>query len=226
MTRPTRCSISRGLPRFDAIRAEHVAPAVDDAARATRAPPSSASSTDPRAPTWDDGRRAARRRARPARSRVGRRAPSQRGRQHAGDARRLPRQPAEDHGVLHRPRPGRAAVRALPRARRVARVRVARCGEAPRRRRTSCATSGWAAPSCPTPGRRASRRSRKSSRRCRRAFDDNLLDATNAWALYVDDAARARRRAGRRGRRSARGRAGRRHATAGSSRCACPATCR
>ena len=57
-----------------------------------------------RPPTWDNVVAPLADRARPPRSRVGRRAPSERGRQHAGAARRVQRQPAERHGVPHRPR--------------------------------------------------------------------------------------------------------------------------
>jgi hypothetical protein len=92
--------------------------------------------------------------ARSARPRMGRRAPSQRGREHAPMARCLSREPSQDHGVLHRPRAGPAALRALPRARRRAVVRNARRAESGARWRTNCAISAWAARSCPRRRRR------------------------------------------------------------------------
>ena len=157
-----------GLPRFDAIRPEHVTPAVDallaDARRAIE------TSRPTRArPTWDTRRRAARRVARPPRPRVGRRAPPERRREHAGAARRVQREPAEDHRVPHRPRAGPAPVRQVSRAARAAGVRDARRRAEAGWSTTSCATSSSPAPSSPTPARRASRPCRRSSPTCRRS---------------------------------------------------------
>ena len=78
----------------------------------------------------------------------------------------------------------------------------------------------------PTPEGPIQGRRRRSSPTLSAKFDDNVLDATNAWSLYVDDEARARRHSRRRAGRGAGGGEGRRQARAGSSRCACPATCR
>ena len=57
-------------------------------------------------------------------------------------------------------------------------------------------------------------------------FDDNVLDATDDWALYVDERGRARRTCPPTSRRSPGGCRSRRQSRDASSRCACPATCR
>ena len=198
------------------------------AARAARAPPSSASR--PIRVAADVGQRWSSRW--PTRSTAsiarGARSPSQCGRQHAGAARRVSRATcrrsprstptsAQDVRLYARYRALRdvAGVR-VARRRATQRVDRQRAARLPAGRRRAAATRR----------RRASRPSRRSSPSSSAKFDDNVLDATNAWALYVDDAARARRRSRRRDRRGARGSAGRRQAPAGSSRCACPATCR
>ena len=216
-----------GLPRFDAIRPEHVTPAVDHAARRTRARPSSAS--QPTRPTPDvvHARRADRRHARPLRSRVERRASSQRRRQHAGAARCVQREPAEGDRVLQRPLRRTCACTAS----------IARCA-----RRTH-----YAALDSPQ------RKLVDNELRDFKLGGAELADADKArsrpmqeelggavHALRGEPARRDQRmgplRRGRerslrgvparRGRRGARRGASRGHAAAGSSRCACRATCR
>ncbi len=80
------------------------------------------------------GRRAHRGGPRPPRSRLERRRTPECRRQHAGDPRRLQRQPAEDHGVLRRHRAGHAPVRAVPCAGTRPFVRHPRSGKAQGRR--------------------------------------------------------------------------------------------
>ncbi len=175
-----------GLPRFGRIRAEHIVPAIDvllDDARAC----GRRRGARHRAGDVGDGRRSDRSGVRPPGPRVGRGAAPERSRQHTGDPRRLQRRAAHGHGVPCRHRAGpprrlRAFAR-WPMGRRSARSMP----RGARSSRTRCAISAWAAPSCPTRTRRDSRRSRKSLRRCRRPFDDNVLDSENAWAHYVDD---------------------------------------
>ena len=159
--------------------------------------------------TWRDFVRAAGGRERAPAPRVGRRRAPERRDEQPRAARGLQREPAQGHPVLHRARPAPGAVRAS--SRRCAaspRVRAASRARSARSWRTSCATSGWAAPSCrPTKKARfkaiRERLSQLSSR-----FSDNLLDATNAFAHYVTDAARGRRHPGGRAAGGARSGAG------------------
>ena len=101
---------------------------------------------------------------------------------------------------------------------------AARCRADASSSRTSSATSGWAAPSCP-PARKARLKAVEEELADLSAkFDDNVLDATNDFALYVDDEARL---AGIPADVLAAARADARASgprPAGSSRCACPAT--
>ena len=53
--------------------------------------------------------------------------------------------------------------------------------------RTSCAISGWAARSCPRRRKTRLKAVEEELASLAAKFDDNLLDATNAWALYVTD---------------------------------------
>ena len=139
---------------------------------------------------------------------------SERGRQHAGDPRRLQRRAAEGHRVLRRHRAGpRAGSRAFARSPRRRRSRRS----TPRGARSSttrCAISGWAAPSSPATDKARFKAVQEELATLSAKFDDNVLDSENAWAHYVDDAAglagvpgRRRRRGARRG-AQADGRAG------------------
>ena len=216
MTRPTtiRCSISRGLPRFDAIRAEHVTPAVDALlarrARRGRAP----SPRTPRPPTWDTV-------AEPladALDRLDRAwgavAPSQRGREHARAARRVQRATCR-----RSPRSTPTSAQdlrlfaPLSRARRVARrsrrstprsasaidneLRDFRLGGAELPRGAEGAPQGGA---------------RRSSPSSRRSSTTTCSTRPTPGRSTSTDAARAGRRAGRRARRGARRGRGRRQA--------------
>ena len=216
-----------GLPRFDAIRAEHVTPAVDDAARRRARATVERSRPTRGAADLGQRRRAARRRRSTASTARGARCatstPSSARRSCATPTtRNLPK----IDGVLHRPRAGPAAVRALQGARR-ARPRSRRSTPAQRRvvdNELRDFRLGGA--ELPDAQQGALQGVQEELADLSAQFDDNVLDATNAWALYVDDDARARRRSG--GRASPR-RAPRRRPTArpaGSSRCACRATCR
>ena len=159
-----------GLPRFDAHRARARDAGGRRAARATRARPIERVAADPRPPTWDERRRADRRRARPARSRVERGAPPQRGRQHAGAARRLQRQPAEGHGVLHRPRRRTSAcTRSTARSPRPPAFAALDAGAAQGRRQRAARLPPRRRRAAATRERRASRPCRRSSRSCRRS---------------------------------------------------------
>ena len=215
-----------GLPRFDAIRAEHVAPAVDtllaDARASGRARRHGSRSRPPGTTVVEPLADV----ARPARSRVGRRPAPQRRRQHAGAARRLQRQPAEGHRVPHRPRPGPAPVRPLSRAGRVARLRAR---STPRRRRVVAnelrdfRLGGAELPDDAQgalQGRAGRARQPVGAVRRQRARRDQRVGALRRRR------SRARRRAGRRARRGARARPQPTGSPAGSSRCACPAICR
>ena len=99
---------------------------------------------------------------------------------------------------------GRAPVRALPRACRLARHsrRSIRPGAAWSTMR--CAISGCPARSSPAAPKARFKAIEEELASLSSRFDDNLLDATNAWALYVDDAVAPGRRARRRRRRGAR----------------------
>ncbi len=174
------------LPRFAAIRPEHVAPAVDALVAEGRATIERIAASDA-APTWesfvqplDD-----------ANERLSR-AWSQVSHLNAvvntpGAARRLQRRAAARHPVLRRAGAGPAPARGLQGAARRERFRRISRPPASAASRTSCATSAWAARSLRRRRRRASSRSRRSSRSSRPRFQDNLLDATNAFALYVTD---------------------------------------
>ncbi len=213
----------RGLPRFDAIRPAHVAPAVDALAPRRRAPRWSGSPTDTRPATWDIV-------AEPLvepldrLDRVwGAAAPSQRGRQHARMARCLSREPSQDHRVLHRPRAGSAPLRALPRARRRAVVRDARRARSGGPWTNELRDFRLGGAELPAPQKARLKAVEEELASLAAKFDDNLLDATNAWALYVTDprelagipdSVLADARAAARSRRPGR---------AGSSRCTCRA---
>ena len=112
-----------------------------------------------------------------------------------GAARGLQREPAQGHPVLDRARPEparcsrstrrcaprRASRRSRPRGSEDRRQRAARLP--PRRRGAAAATQKA----------RFTPRSRRSSRELVARSQENVLDATNAFALYVDRRARARR---------------------------------
>jgi oligopeptidase A len=94
------------------------------------------------------------------------------------------RRAAVGYCILYRPRAGPQALRALSRARRLAVVRHSRRGE----------TQGRDQRIARLPARRrGAARAREGALKAIQAelallaarFDDNLLDATNAWALYV-----------------------------------------
>ena len=156
-----------GLPRFDAIRAEHVTPGHRPASR--RRPRGGRDRRDRRATAHvGQRRRPARRRARPHRPRVGRGQSSQRGREFAGAARGLQRQPAEAHRFPHRSRAGSAPLRPLPRARGGAGLRDERSRAAARDRERAARLPPRGRGAAATRTRRASRRCRRSSPRCRR----------------------------------------------------------
>ena len=195
-----------GLPRFDDIRPEHVAPAIDallaDARAALERVASDAAPAD-----WDDVVAPcvdARRRS--PRPRVGRGEPPERRRRHARAARRLQRRAAEGDRVPHATsaqdeRLYAQATRRSP----IAAFGDARRGARARRVGTPCAISAVAAPSCRRAAQGALKRGAGRARRsCRAKFDDNVLDATNALGATTSTTRRARRRARRREARGAR----------------------
>ena len=143
-------------------------------------------------------RRAARGRERAPRPRLGPgRAPA-RGARQPGAARGLQRQPAEGHPVLDRARPEPGAVREVPGAARLAGVRRASSPRARKHRRERAAR-------LPPRRRRAAgrqeaalrRRSRRSSRALSAKFSENVLDATNAFSLVVEEEENCRHSGGR-----------------------------
>ena len=184
-----------GLPRFDAIDAEHVAPAVD-ALLATRARPSRARGDRRRPADLGQRRRAARRRPRPLRPRVGRGAPPQRRRQHArrcatpttATCRRSPRSTPTSGRTSACSRaisalaasPAFAALAAAQQKAIDNELRDFRLGGAELPAERQGAVQG---------------ESQEELAGLSAKFDDNVLDATNAWSLVVERRGRARRHA-------------------------------
>ncbi len=215
-----------GLPRLDAIRPEHVTPG-DRPPRRRRAQRDRRGRHRYGPGQLGQRRRAACRRARPVESRVGRRPAPERGREHARAARRATT------------RICRRSPRSSPTSRRTrgSTHATARCAESPsfaaldpaerkRASTTSCAISASAAPSCRRRRRRASRRSKRSSPSSPRDSTTTCSMRPTRGRCIVDDAAELAGVPARCARRSARRGGGRGQAAAGSSRCACRATCR
>ena len=174
---------------------EHVAPAIDAAAR--RRPRRGRSARCSAPPTWDDFV-----------------APLEDANERIG---RAWGQVAHLHAVLDSPELREAYNANLPKitqywtelgqnqalfekykALRASPEFAALVGRAGRRSsRTRCATSASAAPSCRRRRSRATPRSRRSSRSSRAKFSENVLDATNAFSIVVDAKRIARHPGGR-----------------------------
>ncbi len=112
--------------------------------------------------------------------------PQRRG-EHAGAARRLQRRAAARHAVLHRAGPGPAPACGLQGAARRERLRRASRARASATSTTSCAISAWAARSCRRREKARFLAIQEELAQLAARFQDNLLDATNAFGLYVTD---------------------------------------
>ena len=158
-------------------------------------------------------RRAAGRRHRAPRPRLGRRRPPERRGRHARAARRLQREPAEGDRVLDRARPERALFdkyKALERGREFA----AYAGARKQVSKTRCAISAWAAPNCTADKKQrfaeiqeqqAAARPRRSPRTCwTRPTTYALLRRTRSGAGRPARRRQAGRARGRRSRRQGR----------------------
>jgi oligopeptidase A len=174
-----------GLPRFDAIKPEHVTPAIDTLL--ARAAPWWSSCKRRRRRELGQLRHAAGKRHRTAGPRLGHRQSSEQRGGHARTARRLQREPAQSHRVLDRTGPERSAVRQIQGAARLGRIRHAVAG-AQRIIDNAVRDFRMGGAELPEDKRNASPPSRKNTRPSTR-FSENVLDATNDYKLLVTDEA-------------------------------------
>ncbi len=213
-----------GLPRFAAIRAEHVGPAIDSLVAEGRAAIERLAAAGEE-PTWEgfvEPLESANERLARAWAQV---TPPERGRQFAGAARGLQRGAAEGDAVRHRAGPGSAPVWPVQGARRLPGVRDARSREAPPGRQRAArlpprgrgASGGRQGPLQAAPG--GARRALGALPGQRPRRDQRLRPRRHRRRVALGPpAGRARGGPGGGGRRTG--------ARAGSSRCTCRATCR
>ena len=143
-----------------------------------------------------------------------------------GAARGLQRQPAHAHRLLRRPVAEPGLVRQIQGAQGLPGIR---CADRARRRKsstTNCAISCSAAPIWPEDKKARFKAIQEELSTLSAKFEENLLDTTNAFALFVENEAEL---AGHSRRCACRWRAKRRRRTArraGNSPCTCRPTCR